>query len=76
MQWWESKCPEQLFFHRYLPKKQNTYDTSKIINRQSSPNPVNFYFDTDNILDKLTHLNIYKSSGPDGFHPRVVFEII
>jgi len=23
----------------------------------------------DNILDKLTHLNIYKSPGPDGFHP-------
>jgi len=27
--------------------------------------PVNFYFDTDNILDKLTHLNIYKSPGPE-----------
>ena len=55
--------------------KDILYDTSKITNRTSSPNPVNFYFDTDNILDKLTHLNIYKSPGPDGFHPRVLFEI-
>ena len=54
---------------------KDIYDTSKITNRQSSPNPVNFCFDTDNILDKLTHLNIYKSPGPDGFHPRVLFEI-
>ena len=30
-------------------------------------------FDTDNILDKLTHLNIYKSPGPDGFHPKNVY---
>ena len=37
--------------------------------------PVNFYFDTDNILDKLTHLNIYKSPRSDRFHPRVLFEI-
>jgi len=65
-----------IIFHGYLPKKQDIlYDTSKIINRQSSPNPDNFYFDTDNIRDKLTHLNIYKSPGPDGFHPRVLFEI-
>ena len=49
-----------IIFHRYLSKKQKTlYDTSKIINRQSSPNPVNYYFDTDNIRDKLTQLNIY-----------------
>ena len=59
----------------YQRNKRHISDTSKIINRQFSPNPVNFYFDTDNILDKLTHLNIYKSPGSDGFHPRVLFEI-
>ena len=55
--------------------KDILHDTSKIINRQCSSNPVNFYFDTDNILDKLTHLHIYKSPGLDGFHSRVLFEI-
>ena len=59
----------------FTKETKDIYDTSKIINKQSSPNPVNFYFDTDNILDKLTHLNIYKSPGPGGFHPRVLFEI-
>jgi len=63
------------FSQIFTKETKDIYDTSKITNRQSSPNPVNFCFDTDNILDKLTHLNIYKSPGPDGFHPRVLFEI-
>ena len=63
------------FSQIFTKETKDIYDTSKIINRQSSPNPVNFYFDTDNILDKLTRLNIYKSPSPDGFHPRVSFEI-
>ena len=47
-----------IIFHGYLPKKQDIlYDTSKIINRQSGPNPDNFYFDTDNILDKLSQVS-------------------
>ena len=48
------------FSQIFTKETKDIYDTSKIINRHSSPNPVNFYFDTDNILDKLTHLNIYK----------------
>jgi len=63
------------FSHIFTKETKDIYDTSKIINRQSSPNPVNFYFDTDNILDKLTNLNIYKLPGLDGFHPRVLFKI-
>ena len=56
------------FSQIFAKETKDIYDTSKITNRQSSPKPVN-------ILDKSTHLNIYKSPGPDGFHPRVLFEI-
>jgi len=46
------------FSQIFTKETKDIYDTSKIIDRQSSPNPVNFYFDTDNILDKLTHFHV------------------
>jgi len=32
-------------------------------------------FNEQSILDKLNKLNISKSPGPDGIHPRVLFEL-
>jgi len=35
---------------------------------------LNSQFNVDIMFDKLSHLNISKSPGPDGFHPRVLYE--
>ena len=32
----------------------------------------NFNFSTEEIQEKLQHLNIYKSTGPDMLHPRIL----
>ena len=36
---------------------------------------LNSQFNVDITLDKLSQLNISKSPGPDGFHPRVLYEL-
>ena len=48
-----------------------TYNEDEIIELQSD----DIKFDTVNVLDKLSKLNIYKSPGGDGLHPRVLFEL-
>jgi hypothetical protein len=39
------------------------------------PDMKGFFIDEKVILDKLTKLNVMKSAGPDGIHPRVLFEL-
>ena len=34
-----------------------------------------FNFSTEEVQEKLQHLNIYKSTGPDMLHPRILFEL-
>jgi len=55
------------FSQIFTKETKDIYDTSKIINRESSPNAVNFYFDSDN---SLTQLRVVASSTSNDPGPR------
>ena len=43
---------------------------------QNPPNPFEeVTFTDDDILERLSKINIYKSPGPDSLHPRILYEV-
>jgi len=69
--------PEVLgsYFSAVFTKENKiSYDT-RFTTADATFSQPTWQFSKETILDKLSQLNIYKSPGPDSFHPRVLYEL-
>jgi len=58
----------------FTKENKISYDT-RFITADAKFTQLTCQFSKETILDKLSQLNIYKSPGPDSFHPRVFYEL-
>ena len=65
----------RLFSGVFTQESNVLYNTKNLNMTGISFMHLNSQFNVDIILDKFSQLNISKSPGPDGFHPRVLYEL-
>jgi len=62
------------FFTSVFVKEDNT-EFTHLNSIPNIPNMDILVIDEEDILDRLSKININKSAGPDGLHPRILYEV-